>query len=76
MVKITSGIKDGQRIRLSGLGTEGRGGGEAEDLYLEGRMRVILWSWKMGKGELCIFGPEISLFKVKTPKVFAVADYY
>jgi hypothetical protein len=27
----------------------------------------------MGKGELCIFGSEISLFKVKTPKVFAVA---
>ena len=35
MVKVPPGIKDGQRIRLSGLGTEGRGGGEAGAFYLE-----------------------------------------
>lgn len=40
MVKIPPGIKDGQRIRLRGLGTEGRGGGEAGDLYLEVKIQV------------------------------------
>ena len=42
MVKIPPGIRDNQRIRLKGLGAEGRDGGEAGDLYLEVMIRVPL----------------------------------
>jgi len=34
-VKIPKGVKDGQHIRLSGMGAPGSGGGKAGDLYLE-----------------------------------------
>jgi curved DNA-binding protein len=34
-VKIPKGVKQGQRIRLSGQGSPGMGGGQAGDLYLE-----------------------------------------
>lgn len=34
LVKIPANIKDGQRIRLSGMGEEGKGGGHPGDLYL------------------------------------------
>ncbi len=34
VVKIPPGVKPGQRIRLAGMGREGRGGGKAGDLYL------------------------------------------
>jgi len=34
-VNIPKGIRQGQRIRLSGLGSPGHGGGSAGDLYLE-----------------------------------------
>lgn len=34
-IKIPKGVKQGQRIRLSGQGTPGFGGGPAGDLYLE-----------------------------------------
>ncbi len=35
MVTIPAGIKDGQRIRLRGMGAQGKAGGEPGDLYLE-----------------------------------------
>ncbi|PJE51250.1 molecular chaperone DnaJ [candidate division WWE3 bacterium CG10_big_fil_rev_8_21_14_0_10_39_14] len=41
-VKIPSGIKDGQSIRLKGMGAPGKGGAEPGDLYLEVRIRVPL----------------------------------
>ena len=34
VVKIPPNIKNGQRIRLSGMGSDGKGGGEPGDLYL------------------------------------------
>ena len=34
-VTIPPGIKDGQKLRLRGMGEEGRGGGEPGDLYLK-----------------------------------------
>jgi len=34
MVKIPAGIRDGQRIRLSGMGEDGKGSGQPGDLYL------------------------------------------
>ena len=34
VVKIPPGIRDGQKIRLTGMGTDGRSGGETGDLYL------------------------------------------
>ena len=36
-VKIPKGVREGQRIRLAGIGGEGSGGGEAGDLYLRVR---------------------------------------
>ncbi len=41
-VKVPLGIKEGQRIRLKGLGAEGKGGGEAGDLFLEVRVKEHL----------------------------------
>jgi len=38
-VKIPAGVRDGQRIRLKGLGNVGAGGGTAGDLYLRVRVR-------------------------------------
>lgn len=35
MIKIPPGIKEGQRVRLKGMGGDGRHGGEAGDLYLK-----------------------------------------
>lgn len=42
MVKIPVGIKNGQRIKLKGLGDPGKGGGESGDLYLEVKIRTPL----------------------------------
>jgi len=36
-VKMPKGVREGQRIRLAGIGGEGRGGGAAGDLYLRTR---------------------------------------
>jgi curved DNA-binding protein len=36
-VRIPKGVREGQRIRMAGIGGEGRGGGEAGDLYLRVR---------------------------------------
>lgn len=35
MIKIPAGVKDGQKIRLAGMGEEGKGGAEPGDLYLK-----------------------------------------
>lgn len=35
IVKIPTGVREGQRIRLSGMGEDGKGGGKAGDLYLK-----------------------------------------
>ncbi len=40
MVRIPPGIKDGQSIRLSGMGSPGKGGGGPGDLYLRVRIKV------------------------------------
>ena len=42
MVRIPSGIKHGQRIKLKGLGTLGKAGGEPGDLFLKVRIRIPL----------------------------------
>lgn len=39
VVKIPAGVRKGQRIRLAGMGHEGRAGGTAGDLLLEVRLR-------------------------------------
>ncbi len=36
-VRVPKGVREGQRIRLAGIGGEGHGGGEAGDLYLRVR---------------------------------------
>lgn len=42
MIKIPQGTKEGQKIRLKGVGKEGRHGGEPGDLYLKARIHVPL----------------------------------
>ena len=42
VVKIPRGIKEGQRIRLKGMGDEGKGGGEPGDLYVKIRFKKSL----------------------------------
>lgn len=42
VVQIPPGVRDGQRIRLTGMGREGKGGGRPGDLYLRVRIRLPL----------------------------------
>jgi DnaJ-class molecular chaperone len=42
VVTIPPGIKAGQRIRLKGMGSKGKGGGEPGDLYVQIRIRTPL----------------------------------
>jgi DnaJ-class molecular chaperone len=42
-VKVPPRIRDGQRIRLKGMGADGRGGAEPGDLYLKVRVKSSLW---------------------------------
>jgi len=42
LVKIPSGVYEGQRIRLSAMGEDGKGGGKPGDLYLKVRVRKPL----------------------------------
>ena len=42
MVKIPPGVRDGQRIRLRGMGAPGKAGGEPGDLYLRVRIKKTL----------------------------------
>ena len=42
VVKVPPGIKEGQKIRLSGMGENGKGGGTAGDLYLKVKIKKPL----------------------------------
>jgi len=47
VVKIPPGVRQGQQIRLAGMGLEGRGGGKAGDLYLTVKIqRSLLQQFK------------------------------
>jgi DnaJ-class molecular chaperone len=56
VVKIPPGVREGQRIRLAGMGGAGRGGGPPGDLYLRvemaqpllARLRTRLKRWLPG----------------------------
>ncbi len=39
IVKVPAGVRDGQRIRLAGMGEDGKGGGKPGDLYLKVRVK-------------------------------------
>ena len=39
-VKIPAGIREGQRIRLRGMGVPGKDGGEPGDMYLEVKIKA------------------------------------
>jgi DnaJ-class molecular chaperone len=43
VVKIPPGVREGQKIRLAGMGKEGKGGGNAGDLYLKVAFRKGLF---------------------------------
>lgn len=40
LVKVPAGVRDGQKIRLKGLGEEGKNGGASGDLCLKVKIRV------------------------------------
>jgi DnaJ-class molecular chaperone len=40
MIKIPAGIRQGQKIKLKGIGKDGGHGGETGDLYLKVRVRT------------------------------------
>lgn len=42
VVKVPPGIRGGQKIRLSGMGADGKSGGDAGDLYLTVRIKMPL----------------------------------
>lgn len=42
VVKIPPGVREGQRIRLAGMGEEGKGGGASGDLYLKVQIKRSL----------------------------------
>ena len=47
VVKIPPGVREGQRIRLAGMGETGRGGGAPGDLYLRVQIaRPLLAEWR------------------------------
>lgn len=48
LVKIPPGMKEGQKIRLRGLGEEGKHGGEPGNLFLRVNIRETIWK-KLGK---------------------------
>lgn len=53
IVKIPAGIRDGQKVRLAGLGQPGRGGAPDGDLYLQIRIKTpFLQRVKEGIGNL------------------------
>jgi DnaJ-class molecular chaperone len=43
LVRVPPGTRDGQRIRLKGMGADGKGGEESGDLYLRVRVKVSLF---------------------------------
>jgi DnaJ-class molecular chaperone len=42
MIKIPQGIREGQKIKLKGMGRDGRHGGESGDLYLKVKVHTPL----------------------------------
>jgi len=42
VVKIPPGVREGQRIRLAGMGEDGKGGGKSGDLYLKVHIKKTL----------------------------------
>jgi DnaJ-class molecular chaperone len=43
VVNVPPNLREGQRIRLAGMGEEGKGGGNPGDLYLKVKIRKPLW---------------------------------
>ena len=43
VVNVPPGLREGQRIRLAGMGEEGKGGGNSGDLYLKVKIRKPFW---------------------------------
>jgi DnaJ-class molecular chaperone len=43
VVKIPPGVRDGQKIRLAGMGEDGKGGGKPGDLYLKVQIKKSLF---------------------------------
>jgi len=57
VVKIPSGVREGQRIRLAGMGHAGRAGGKPGDLLLEVRLRKPFFQ-KLRQALFDLFTPD------------------
>ena len=51
LITVPAGISEGQKIRLRGLGEEGKHGGEAGDLFLKIRIRRPFFNFWRKQGE-------------------------
>jgi curved DNA-binding protein len=59
-VKITPGIQEGQKLRLKGLGGQGRSGGAKGDLYL--KIHITDHPWFERKGDDLYFNLNVDLY--------------
>jgi DnaJ-class molecular chaperone len=61
VVNVPPNLREGQRIRLAGMGEEGKGGGNPGDLYLKVKVRKPLW--EKVKGVLGSLKNQIDIIK-------------
>jgi len=59
-VKITPGIQEGKRLRLKGMGAQGKSGGERGDLYL--KIHITDHPWFERKGDDLYFNLNVDLY--------------
>jgi len=59
-IKITPGIQEGKKLRLKGLGQQGRSGGPSGDLYL--KIHITDHPWFERKGDNLYFNLNTDLF--------------
>lgn len=59
-IKITPGIQEGRKLRLKGMGAQGKSGGERGDLYL--KIHITDHPWFEKKGDDLYFNLNVDLY--------------
>lgn len=59
-IKITPGIQEGRKLRLKGMGAQGKSGGERGDLYL--KIHITDHPWFERKGDDLYFNLNVDLY--------------